>query len=107
MKVRLKKWSIQGEQRWVVEWTRAGKRTRRYFRTKKQAESEAAHVNEQFKGSGDVWMELTAAERGEILAVWDEVRTKGLRLRQVWEDYKRLPMAIAPARNPSARPLTR
>ena len=51
MKVRLKKWSIQGEQRWVVEWTLAGKRTRRYFRTKKQAESEAANVNEQFMGS--------------------------------------------------------
>ena len=100
MKVRLKKWSIQGEQRWVVEWTLAGKRTRRYFRTKKQAESEAANVNEQFKGSGDVWMGLTAAERGEILAVWDEVRTKGLRLRQVWEDYKRLPVAIAPTGNP-------
>ena len=100
VKVRLKKWSVQGEPRWVVEWTLAGKRTRRYFSGKKQAEAEKANVEEQFTGSGDVWMGLTAAERGEILAVWDEVRAKGLTLRDVWEEYKRRPVTVAPVRKP-------
>jgi hypothetical protein len=93
VKVRLKKWTVQGEPRWVVEWSSAGKRNRRYFPTKKAAEAEKATIETQFAESGDVWMGLTTAERAEIISVWREVRADSLTLRSVWEEFKRRPAA--------------
>ncbi len=43
-------------------------------------------------------MGLTAAERGDIVSVWHEVRAKGLTLRDVWEEYNRRPLTAPPVR---------
>ena len=98
MNIRLKKWNVQGEERWVVEWTSGRQRNRRYFPSKRAAESERKHLEQQFAETGDLWLGLSSVERGEILAVWHEVRTQGLTLREVWEDYKRRPVTTATVR---------
>ena len=87
MKVTLSQIFVHGKKkRWCVSWHPAGEpRKRRYFKSKTEAESEAESVRLDLQLAGKVW---TAQERSEVIAVWSEIASKGLTLRDVWESYK-------------------
>jgi len=91
MKVSITKMRLRGQPHWMVSWKpKDGSRKRRFFQTKAGAEAEAESVRIQQRKAGDVWLALDAGERNELVSVFSEISASGLRLRDVWEQYKRL-----------------
>ncbi|MBP8260440.1 MAG: hypothetical protein KA118_12325 [Verrucomicrobia bacterium] len=91
MKVSITKMRLRGQPHWMVSWKpKDGARKRRFFQTKAGAEAEAESVRIQQRKAGDIWLALDAGERNELVSVFSEISASGLRLRDVWEQYKRL-----------------
>ncbi len=89
MKISITSSLIRGERRYVLNVTPdGGARQRRYFDTRREAEAEAQQLRLQQEMSGSVWLNLTARQRGEIIAVFQEASGAGYSLRQVWDGFK-------------------
>lgn len=87
MKVR-KEWH-HGKARWIADGgTRAGKRRRLRFGSKKAAEKQLATWAAEDKAVGNVWLTLPAKGQAETLAVLEEIAAAGLTPREVWEGFK-------------------
>lgn len=90
-KIGIGKRTVRGEVRWCVSWFVNGQRQRRFFPTRVLAEAERDSIIKQRATAGEAWLALTAPERNELLAVWQEVRDAGLTLRGVWHAYRTQP----------------
>ena len=93
MKISVSKLHRRNRVEWMVYWSSEGKRNRRFFRSRREAETEAATLELQRKRSGDVWLALTAPERAELIAVFEEVKRAGFSLRVVWDGFRSGPRA--------------
>ncbi len=80
---------LRGEVRWVVQSCAGGKRRRFYFKTKPQAENKARQLLTDRAGFGRAWLELEPRERAEVCAILTEMRGRSVKLREVWEAFKR------------------
>lgn len=79
-----------GEPVWKLDFrTSAGKRVRRFFPTKAEAESELRSLTNQIEHAGQVWLSLSADERNQLIQVWGEAKELNTNLRAVFEEWKR------------------
>jgi integrase len=81
--------SIHGRKRWRLDITVGGVRKQAVFKTKQQAESEAAAVQEVADTGAQSLVAMAPAERAAILSVVAEAAAAGVPLRAVWEHWKR------------------
>ena len=83
--------TIHGRRRWVADLGRVnGRRIRRFFTTKREAESELESADLQRRTAGEVWLGLTSTERLEAAQIITEAKDRGLTLRAVWDAFLRL-----------------
>lgn len=81
MKVSVIPVDLRGEKRFMVSWKPAGgKRLRRYFKFKKDAQSHAASITDVKSGQGEIWMALTGPERAVLIGVWEAAKSRGVNL---------------------------
>jgi len=85
----------------MVSWCPAGgKRVRKFFKTRTEADTEAEGMRLQQNTAGEVWLSLTAPQRAEIYAVWTEAEKRGVNLRAALDAYK--PAKLIPKRAQAA-----
>jgi integrase len=77
-----------GKPGWVVDYRNGPTRQRRFAPTKKAADRIATELRGEVAEAGRVWSSLSAVDRAEVIGVWHEAQGAGVRLRQVWEDWK-------------------
>jgi len=75
---------------WCVDRSLNGVRKRSFFPSKGEAEAEADTIREQYRTAGEDWLSLSPGERVELMKVHAEVKASGLRLVDVWQEYRRI-----------------
>jgi integrase len=80
-----------GQERWELDFGEddTGKRIRRLFKTEADADNASDAHRKEKKSGGDYWARLTAVERSAVVAILQQIQSKGLKLGRVWEDYQR------------------
>jgi integrase len=73
---------------YVLDYYEGAKRIRKFFKSKGEAEAERDSIKDQHKQTGQSWLDLTPAERSDLLHVVHEARERKVTVRQVWEAYK-------------------
>src|SRR5271157_3137864 len=81
---------------WVLDYYQDGKRIRRWFKSKAEAEAEMDGMKEQERTGGKAWLQLTPEERGDLSVIVAEAKRENIALRQVWEAYKNGKLDAAP-----------
>lgn len=77
-----------GKTQWVLDNIVDGKRSRRFFTTKAEAQ-DAYRVAKDARSTGlDGWLVLDERERREVLNAVAEARAAGLSIGQVWGSYR-------------------
>ena len=90
MKITLKKRAVRKQKTWVVDWhPPGGKRQRRFFGTKEEAEKHKAELEEQHNRGGTAWLALTAVERADLITSYEQIRKAGTTLAAVLEYWRR------------------
>jgi integrase len=79
---------IRPRNRWRLEYRSNGKRIRQMFKTQALAKAEADRIQDDLNRAGAVWVALSGTERNEIMAVVSEIKSAGVALREVWEQFK-------------------
>jgi hypothetical protein len=88
--------TIRGKQRWCVRWRELGKsRRRRFFKTKKEAELEAASLKSNHCPANQFWNELDQDDRREIVEVLKDAQALGVKLADAWREWKHAPKVAA------------
>ncbi len=73
----------------MVSWTPpGGKRERRYFAKRTEANTEAETIREQQRTAGEVWLVLTADQRNEVIGILNDCQKEGFTLRQAVDYYR-------------------
>ena len=88
VRITIKPGKSNGKDCWMVDYVNGPDRKRRFCALKRDAERIAAEFREEVAEAGRVWTALSAVERAEVIGVWNEAQAAGVRLRQVWEDWK-------------------
>lgn len=88
MKTSITKIISGGHQRWLLDYSISGKRIKRTFRVKAEAEAASRTAKLEMEQGGAYWVSLTASQRSEIISVIGEVRDSGMTLSDVWGRYK-------------------
>ena len=86
MKVR--KLTRRARVEYVMDYTAAGKRIRRWFRSRAAAEADLGAVKDQIRNYGRSWMNIDATERTVLLMLHAEAKRDGLDLRAAYEAFK-------------------
>lgn len=86
--MRIRKLERRKRAEWIVDYYSGGKRIRKWFRSKALAEAESEALKEQKRTCGAAWVELSPAERSDIMLLHAEARREGVTLRQIWEAFK-------------------
>ncbi len=87
----------------VLDYYAAGRRVRKWFRSRVFAEAEASALKEQKRVCGEAWTDLSPAERSDIMLLMEEARREGVTLRQVWEAFKTGKLDTAPLQRRTLR----
>lgn len=75
--------------RWEADFGRInGKRKRRYFKTKGQAQEALRMFAEETKENGRVWAQLSPKKRASAVAILKDMSAHGVTLADVWAYYK-------------------
>ena len=75
--------------RWEADFGRInGKRKRRYFKTKTQAQEALRMFAEEVKENGKVWAQISPRKRASAVAILKDMSTHGVTLADVWAYYK-------------------
>jgi len=103
MKITVRKVKESSGVRWCLDYTpQAGKRIRRFFRTRDEADR-AADVQEIItRRAGESWLALSTVERADLIGGYDQIRKLGLTLHQVLEQWR---TGLAAADAAAAKPL--
>lgn len=73
---------------WMLDYYASGKRVRRWFKTKTDAEAELDALRNQKRNCGEAWVDLAPEERADLMTIYREAQKEGIALRTVWEAYK-------------------
>ncbi len=65
-----------------------GKRVRRYYKTRKQAERERTAQERLLAKAGEAWLAMTTAERDELVELIGRAQRCGFTLREAVESYE-------------------
>jgi len=89
MKVGIHSTVKNGRSVWVASWRDAqGKRPRKFFATREQAEKHAASIAEQSRLVGVAWLALTPKQQTDAVSVAVEAAELGVTIREVWDSYR-------------------
>ncbi len=89
MKLTKVKRRVRGRWQWCIDYRVPGqKRTRRYFKSEAAATAELQCLQMRHDAPGSLWFTLSAFQRHDIVAVFEEVTKAGFTIRQVWEHFK-------------------
>ena len=77
-KVTIGKCQVRGKSRWRVRYWREGKPRRAFFKTKTDAESEAARIRADLEHSGAAWFDLPARDRQQLMLAYQEALEHGV-----------------------------
>jgi integrase len=80
---------VRGKECWVVETYHGGKRRWFFFATRAEADRKAAQLHGDREGFGAAWLQLDPRARAGICEVLAEMDQQKVKLRDVWEAYKR------------------
>ena len=81
---------------WLLDYYALGKRVRRWFKSKSEAEAEVAALKDTQKEYGEAWLSLKPTERSDLMWLYNEAKTEGISLRSVWLAYKSGNLDAAP-----------
>jgi site-specific recombinase XerC len=87
--------TIRGKQQWCVRWRELGKRRRRFFKTKKLADIEAASLKSNHCPANQFWNELDQDDRRDIVEVLKDAQALGVKLADAWREWKHAPKVAA------------
>lgn len=87
----------------VLDYYAAGKRVRRWFKTKAMAEVEVDALKEQKRTCGETWVDLAPAVRSDLMLLVDEAKREGITLRQLWEAFRSGKLDAAPLKQRTLR----
>ena len=65
-----------------------GKRVRRYYKARKEAERERDAQQKLLNKAGEEWLAMTADERNELVQLMAKAKCYGFTLRQAVESYR-------------------
>ena len=65
-----------------------GKRVRRYYKARKDAERERDAQQKLLNKAGEAWLAMTADERNEVVALIIECQRYGFTLREAVQSYR-------------------
>jgi integrase len=86
--VNIRRVSVHGRKRWMVDARLAGERLRETFASRTAAAARVRDLKEQVAATGQWFASLSAARRAELVAVAQEVEKAGLTLANVWRAYQ-------------------
>ena len=81
---------------WLLDYYEGGKRIRKWFQSKGQAEAAMDEIKGQHKVAGQSWIQLSPEQRNELLGIYAEAEREKISLRTVWEAYKTGKLDAAP-----------
>lgn len=87
MKITTRKIHNNGHPRWVLDYSPNGKRIRRCFKSKLEADAAARDLRLMQKRAGEDWMALSSSERADLMTTYHQIRSRGLTLGQVWQEW--------------------
>ncbi len=67
---------------------RDGRRRRKYFLDRKEAEKALTQAEKVAREVGRAWVDLPPGKRADVVFILNEVEARGLTLRQVWDGYR-------------------
>lgn len=88
---------------WLLDYYALGKRVRRWFKSRAEAEAELESLKDQKRNYGESWLALKPTERADLLNLYSEAKAEGISLRSIWIAYKSGNLDAAP---PERRTLT-
>lgn len=89
MKITVRSQQENGSTRWVLDYTpEGGKRVRRFFKSKTDADAAAKEQQTMVNRAGQDWLALSTAERADLITGYAEIKRKGLTLHQVLEQWR-------------------
>jgi hypothetical protein len=65
-----------GRERWRVTWRALGQTHRRFFPSRKVAETFAATIRQEIKDSGALWSVIPASDRSMLAECWRSAQSK-------------------------------
>lgn len=81
--------NVNGKAGWVVDiGVRDGRRRRKYFLDRKEAEKALTQAEKVAREVGRAWVDLPPGKRADVVFILNEVEARGLTLRQVWDGYR-------------------
>jgi integrase len=83
--------------KWVISRRVAGKRKRQFFESKASAEAEAARLRSEVANAGEVWNEISTADRSNLVRLYNEAKNSGLDLGKLLERALQSPAVERPA----------
>jgi len=81
---------------WVLDYYAGGKRVRRWFKSRSEAEAELISLKNQKRNCGEAWVDLEPTDRADLMTIYSEAKAEGISLRTVWEAYKTGKLDAAP-----------
>ena len=81
---------------WLLDYYEGGKRIRKWYPSKGQAEAAMDEIKGQHKVAGQSWIQLSPEQRNELLGIYAEAEREKISLRTVWEAYKTGKLDAAP-----------
>ena len=87
--------TIRGELRFVLGWSEGGKRRRRYFLTRREAEVVGAAQAREKAQHGSEFLTIEPAIRAELVSLWSEAERRGVSLRAALTYFLDRPQAQA------------
>lgn len=78
---------VREETKWCLDLRVEGM-GRRFFPTRRAAESEGEQVIAEIRDNGSIFARLSPAEKAEWVRIWAEMEDKGVTIREVWEHYQ-------------------
>jgi hypothetical protein len=105
--MKIRKALVNGSDGWCLDLGRRdGKRRRRYFNKRKEAEAALRQAQREADAVGRRWSFLEPERRAEVVTILGEVEAAGLTLRAVWDSFRSGFSAAACASKPLADAIT-
>ena len=89
MKLTIRKTKLRNEPKWVLDYRPAGgKRVRRFFDTKPEAEREADAQRKIARQAGEGWVSLTTVERTDLITGYERLRKLQISLNELLDQWQ-------------------
>lgn len=76
------------EARWLVDHRAEGRRVRKYFKTKAEAQQFTSSLKDQVQRVGHIWASWGAQKRVEVQLLCKQIEDAGFTLQQVWDGFR-------------------